>query len=247
MLMPQTISLLRTTFSRENFGMAVGVWGGVSSISIAGGPLVSGVLVQHAGWEWVFYINVPIAVIGIIFGALVIKETAKVVEGRLDLAGVVLLGLVLFGTVFGVVQAQVWGWGSVETIGTFVAAAVLFAVFIRVESRVEFPLLPLGLFRSAGVSVGGLVFVANFFAILGVTFLITLFLMNTLGHSTTKAGLLMLPMSALAIPSAPLGALLTSWFGPRRIAALGMALMAIGLVLLTSHWGPASRSRPVLT
>lgn len=242
LLMPQTISLLRATFSRESFGMAVGIWGGVSSVAIAGGPLASGIIVEHFGWEWVFYINAPIAVAGLVFGAIVIKETPRVVEGRLDWAGVVLLGLALFGVVFGVVQAQAWGWGSPEIVGTFVASLVLFVIFLRVESRVEFPLLPLSLFRSAGVSVGGLVFVANFFAILGVTFLITLFLLNTMGNTTTKAGLLMLPMSAFSIPSAPLGALLTSKVGPRKIAALGLALMAVGLLLLTrvdagtSYW-----------
>ncbi|WP_207950060.1 DHA2 family efflux MFS transporter permease subunit [Nocardioides ochotonae] len=242
MLMPQTIALLRATFPREKFGMAVGVWGGVSSVAIAGGPLVSGLLVDSVGWEWVFHINAPIALIGIVVGALVIKETPKVVEGRLDLVGVVLLALVLFGVVFAVVQAQVWGWGSAATIGIFAASAVLFALFVRVESRVEFPLLPLGMFRSAGVSVGGLVFVANFFAMLGVTFLITLFLLNTLGNSTTRAGVLMLPLSAIAIPAAPIGAMLTAKVGARRVAALGLVLMAIGLALLTqvdagtSYW-----------
>jgi len=242
MLMPQTIALLRATFPREKFGMAVGIWGGVSSVAIAGGPLVSGLLVDSVGWEWVFYINAPIALIGIVFGALVITETPKVVEGRLDLLGVVLLALVLFGVVFAVVQAQVWGWGSAATIGIFAASAVLFAVFVRVESRVEFPLLPLSMFRSAGVSVGGLVFVANFFAMLGVTFLITLFLLNTLGNSTTRAGVLMLPLSAVAIPAAPIGAMLTAKLGARRVAALGLLLMAIGLALLTqvdagtSYW-----------
>jgi len=245
MLMPQTIALLRATFPREKFGMAVGVWGGVSSVAIAGGPLVSGLLVDSIGWEWVFYINAPIALIGLVFGALVIRETPKVVEGRLDLAGVLLLALVLFGVVFAVVQAQVWGWGSAATIGIFAASLVLLALFIRVESRVEFPLLPLGMFRSAGVSVGGLVFVANFFAMLGVTFLITLFLLNTLGNSTTRAGILMLPLSAVAIPAAPMGALLTARFGPRRVAALGLGLMAVGLLLLTrvdvdtSYWSMA--------
>ncbi len=242
LLMPQTIALLRATFSRERFGMAVGIWGGVSSVAIAGGPLVSGLLVDSVGWEWVFYINAPIALIGLVFGALVITETPKVIEGRIDLLGVVLLALVLFGVVFAVVQAQVWGWGSAATIGLFVASLVLFALFLRVESRVEFPLLPLGMFRSAGVSVGGLVFVANFFAMLGVTFLITLFLLNTLGHSTTKAGVLMLPLSAFAIPAAPMGAMLTARIGPRKVASLGLALMAVGLLVLTqvdattSYW-----------
>jgi EmrB/QacA subfamily drug resistance transporter len=232
LLMPQTIALLRATFPREKFGMAVGIWGGVSSVSIAAGPLVSGLLVQSAGWEWVFYINVPIAVLGIVMAALVIRETAVQKTGGIDILGIVLLAGALFATVFAVVQAQSWGWGSAATIGTFVAAVVLFALFVIVESRVANPLIPLSLF-TPGVSVGGLVFLANFFSILGVTFLLTLFMMNSLGHGTAEAGLMMLPMSVFAIPSAPLGAFLTSKIGPRKVAAMGLALMAIGLALLT--------------
>lgn len=233
LLMPQTIALLRSTFSREKFGMAVGIWGGVSSVSIAGGPLVSGLLVQSAGWQWVFYINVPIAIVGIVMAALVIRETAIEKGGRIDFPGIILLAGALFAVVFAVVQAQGWGWGSAATIGVFVAALVLFALFVIVESRVANPLLPLDLFKSAGVSVGGLVFLVNFFSILGVTFLLTLFLMNSLGNSTATAGLMMLPMSLFSIPSAPLGAFLTSKIGPRQVAAMGLGLMAAGLALLT--------------
>ena len=242
MLMPQTIALLRSTFPREKFGMAVGIWGGVSSVSIAGGPLVSGLLVESLGWEWVFYINVPIAIVGIIMAGLVIRETPIEKGGGIDILGILLLAGALFAIVFAVVQAQSWGWGSAATIGTFVAAVVLFALFVIVEGRVANPLIPLSLFKTAGVSVGGLVFIANFFAILGVTFLLTLFLMNSLGNGTATAGLMMLPMSAFAIPSAPLGAILTAKIGPRKVAALGLGLMAVGLALLTlvtvetSYW-----------
>lgn len=242
MLMPQTVALLRATFPREQFGMAVGIWGGVSSVAIAGGPLVSGLLVESIGWEWVFYINVPFALLGVLAAVTWIKETEIQTDGKLDLPGIVLLAGALFAAVFAVVQAQTWGWASAATIGIFVAAAVLLALFVLVESKVAEPLIPLSLFRSAGVSVGGLVFVANFFAILGVTFLITLFFMNTLGNSTARAGVMMLPLSLFSIPSAPMGAALTAQFGPRKIAALGLGLMAAGLAVLTqvepdsSYW-----------
>jgi MFS family permease len=145
----------------------------------------------------------------------------------------ILLAAALFAVVFATVQAQSWGWGSGATIGVFAAALVLFALFVTVESRVADPLLPLDLFKSAGVSVGGLVFLANFFSILGVTFLLTLFLMNSLGNTTATAGLMMLPMSFFAIPSAPIGAFLTAKIGPRKVAAMGLGLMAVGLALLT--------------
>ncbi|WP_265333825.1 MFS transporter [Nocardioides sp. Kera G14] len=233
-LMPQTVALLRATFPREQFGMAIGIWGGVSSVAIAGGPLVSGVLVEHLGWEWVFYINAPFALIGLIFGAFVIAETPRDTASRLDLAGVVLLALTLFSVVFAVVQSESWGWGDARTLGLLVAAVVLLGAFIKVEQTVAEPLLPLHLFKAPSVSIGGAVFVANFFAMLGLTFLITLFLLNTLGHTTTRAGLMMLPLSLFSIPSAPIGALLTSRIGARKVAATGLALMALGLLLLTN-------------
>ncbi|MGW0036230.1 MFS transporter [Gordonia sp. NPDC003376] len=242
MLMPQTIALLRATFPREKFGMAVGIWGGVSSVAIAAGPLVSGILVEQVGWQWVFYINAPIAVIAVIFGMIVLRETESADDGPFDLLGVVLLGVFLFGVVFGVVQAQSWGWGSAKTVGTLICSLIVFGAFLVTEKRSPNPLLPLGLFRSPGVGIGGLVFFANFFAVLGVTFLITLFLLNTLGHSTVEAGVRMLPMSAFAVPAAPIGAALTARWGARRIAALGLGLMAIALALLTlvgpdtSYW-----------
>lgn len=242
LLMPQTIALLRATFSREKFGMAVGIWGGISSVAIAGGPLVSGLLISALSWEWVFFINVPFTIAGVVMAALVIRETPGEKQGSIDLLGIVLLAGALFSTVFGVVQAQAWGWGSLPTLAVFATAVVLFGVFVLVESRVPHPLLPLSLFKSAGVSVGGLVFFANFFAIMGVTFLLTLFLMNSLGRDTAMAGLMMLPMSAFSIPSAPIGAVLTAKIGPRKVAAMGLGLMAIGLAALTlvdtttSYW-----------
>lgn len=242
MLMPQTIALLRATFPREKFGMAVGIWGGVSSVAIAGGPLVSGILVEYLDWEWVFYVNAPIAVVAVVFGALVIGETELVEEGSFDLAGVVLLAGFLCALVLGVVQSESWGWGSARTIGTFAVAVVMLVAFLAQERRTRSPLLPLALFRAPGVSVGGLVFLANFFTVLGVTFLITLFLLNTLGHGTIEAGLRMLPLSAISIPAAPLGAALVTKLGARRVAALGLLLMGIALLLLTrvepdsSYW-----------
>lgn len=233
LLMPQTLALLRATFPRERFGMAVGIWGGVSSVAIAGGPLVSGLLVDRFGWEWVFFINAPIAIAGVVVSVLVVRETAVDRAGRIDVSGVLLLAGGLFAVVFAVVQAQAWGWGSAATLGVLAAAAVCFALFVLVERRAAAPLIPLGLFRSPAVSVGGLVFVANFFAIMGVTFLLTLFLMNARGNGTAVAGLMLLPMSALSVPSAPIGAALTARFGPRRVAASGLALMTLGLALLT--------------
>ncbi|WP_300681582.1 MFS transporter [Nocardioides sp.] len=235
LLMPQTLALLRATWPREKFGMAVGIWGGISSVAIAAGPLIAGVLVEKVTWESVFYINAPIAVLGLIFGLIVLRESTAEGDSHIDLAGVLLLGAALFCVVFGVVQSASWGWGDLRTVGTIVLGLVVLALFVGVEARVRTPLLPPSLLASRGVSIGGLAFVANFFALLGITFLITLYLMNTRGSSTIEAGVQMLPLSAISIISAPMGAGLAARFGARRTVALGLLLMAVGLIGLVGN------------
>ncbi|WP_084079146.1 MFS transporter [Demequina sp. NBRC 110057] len=236
MLMPQTLALLRATFPREKFGMAVGIWGGVSSVAIAAGPIVGGALVAGLGWESIFYINAPIAVIGVAVSALVLRESvAEHSTGRFDVAGVVLLALGLAAILVGIVQAESWGWGSAATIGAFVAGLALLAAFVGVEARVEHPLLPLSLFRSPGFSVGGLAIGTNFFTLLGVTFFLTLYLMNLRGYEGLQTGIMLLPLSGVSIIASPLGAVAVSRIGTRLTMALGMGLITVSfLALLTT-------------
>ena len=233
LLMPQTLALLRATFPREKFGMAVGIWGGVSSVAIAAGPIIGGLVVDHIAWEWVFYINAPIAVIGVVFGALVLRESTADVRGGFDLLGVVLLAASLIAVVFGVVQSGPWGWGDPRTIGCLGGGLALLAVFVWVESRVASPLLPLSLFRSRGVSVGSIAVAANFFAMLGVTFILTLFLLNTRGVGAVEAGVMLLPMSGVSIIASPIGALMVARWGTRVTATTGLTLVAGALLALT--------------
>jgi EmrB/QacA subfamily drug resistance transporter len=236
LLMPQTLSLLRSTFPREKFGMAVGIWGGVSSVAIAAGPIVGGALVATLGWESIFYINAPIALIGIVFSLFALAEsTAERQTGRFDVLGVVLLALGLAALVIGIVQGEAWGWGSAATIGAFVLAVVFLAAFVLVEARVRNPLLPLGLFRSAKFTVGGLAIGTNFFTLLGVTFFLTLYLMNLRGIDGLVAGMMLLPLSGVSIIASPIGAVVVSRIGARWTMIMGLlAIAASFLALMTT-------------
>ncbi|MEC5183380.1 EmrB/QacA subfamily drug resistance transporter [Cryobacterium sp. MP_3.1] len=233
LLMPQTLALLRATFPREKFGMAIGIWGGASSVAIAAGPIVGGALVGTLGWESVFYINAPIAVIGLILGGLVLKESSATSRARFDIAGVVLLALGLFGIVLAVVQSESWGWTSPLTLGVLAGGLVLVAVFVVVENRVAAPLLPMGLFRNPTITVGALAVAANFFALFGVTFFLALFLLNFRGEEGIAAGLMLLPLSAVSIIASPIGAALVSKFGIRLTMSLGLVLVGGALFGLT--------------
>ncbi len=235
MLMPQTLALLRATFPREKFGMAVGAWGGVSSVAIAAGPIVGGALVATLGWESIFFVNAPIAVIAVVFTAFAVKEsTAERETGRVDVLGVVLLALGLASILIGIVQAESWGWGSLLTIGALVLGLVLLGLFVLVESRVANPLLPLSLFRSPRFSIGGLAIATNFFALMGVTFFLTLYLMNLRGIEGLTAGIMLLPLSGVSIVASPLGAVVVSRIGSRWTMVLGLLAIAASFFALTA-------------
>ncbi|KUN16709.1 tetracenomycin C resistance and export protein [Streptomyces antibioticus] len=241
LLMPNTLGMLRAVFPPKKFGMAVGIWAMVSSVSTALGPIVGGLLVQHVDWESVFYINAPIGVVAIAFSAVVLpqsKNTAAADE-KFDIAGVVLLALGLLAVVFGVVKGETWGWTSGGTLGAMTAGVLLLLVFGWYETRVASPLLPMRLFRNPALTIGTVITALNFFVLLGVIFFVMLYLQNVRGFSPVEAGVRTLPLSLASVVASPLGAALTGRFGPRLTMPLGMALQAIACFTMLS-WGAHS-------
>ncbi|MEU9559718.1 MFS transporter [Streptomyces fumanus] len=228
LLMPNTLGMLRAVFPPKKFGMAVGIWAMVSSVSTALGPIVGGLLVQHVDWESVFYINAPIGVIAILFSALVLPQSKNgtVKDERFDIPGVVLLALGLLAVVFGVVKGETWGWTSGGTLGAIAAGVVILLVFGYYETRVAAPLLPMRLFRNPALTIGTVITALNFFVLLGVIFFVMLYLQNVRGFTPVEAGVRTLPLSLASVVASPLGAALTDRFGPRLTMPLGMVLQA---------------------
>ncbi|KAB2388442.1 MFS transporter [Actinomadura montaniterrae] len=228
LLMPNTIASLRAVFPPRKFGMAVGIWAMVSTVSTALGPIVGGLLVEHVGWESVFYINAPIGIVALAVSALVLPQSRQdgAAKERFDLPGVVLLALGLLAVVFGVVKGETWGWSSAGTLGAIGAGIAVLLLFGWVETRVAHPLLPMRLFRSPALTVGAVITALNFFVLLGVIFFVMLYLQNVQGFSPVEAGVRTLPLSLASVVASPLGAALTERFGPRFTMPLGMALQA---------------------
>ncbi|MFI5551921.1 MFS transporter [Streptomyces sp. NPDC051738] len=241
LLMPNTLGMLRAVFPPRKFGMAVGIWAMVSSVSTALGPIVGGLLVQHVNWESVFYINAPIGVIGLVFSCLVLPQTRNTAaaDEKFDFVGVVLLALGLLAVVFGVVKGEMWGWTSGGTLGAMAAGVLLLVVFGVYETRVASPLLPMRLFRNPALTIGTVITALNFFVLLGVIFFVMLYLQNVRGFSPVEAGVRTLPLSLASVVASPLGAALTERFGPRLTMPLGMALQAIACFTMLS-WGADS-------
>ncbi|GLX99972.1 MFS transporter [Actinoplanes sp. NBRC 101535] len=241
LLMPNTLGILRSVFPPHRFGMAVGIWAMVSSVSTALGPIVGGLLVQHVNWESVFYINAPIGVLALIVSSLVLAESRNSTgKHRFDVPGVVLLAAGLLVLVFGVVKGETWGWGSAATLGTIAGGLAILIVFGLFESRQEHPLLPMRLFRSPALTIGAIITSINFFTLLGSIFYIMLYLQNVRGYTPVTAGVLTLPLSLSSVVASPLGAALTDRFGPRFTMPLGMLLQgaaSFGLMALGTDSG----------
>ncbi|GGS79659.1 MFS transporter [Streptomyces griseoviridis] len=234
LLMPNTLGMLRAVFPPRKFGMAVGIWAMVSSVSTALGPIVGGLLVQHVSWESVFYINAPIGVIALVFSLIVLPQTrnSAAADEKFDILGVVLLALGLLAIVFGVVKGETWGWTSGGTLGSIAAGMVIVLVFGFWETRVASPLLPMRLFRSRALTIGTFVTALNFFVLLGVIFFVMLYLQSVRGFSPVEAGVRTLPLSLASVVASPLGAALTDRFGPRLTMPLGMGLQAVACFVM---------------
>jgi EmrB/QacA subfamily drug resistance transporter len=233
MLNPVAMSIITNTFTdpRER-AQAIGVWGGVVGLSMAVGPVVGGALVDAAGWPFIFWINVPVALAAVLLTALFVPESRAAVPRRIDPVGQVLVVLLLGGVTYGIIEGQRAGWTSPLIIGCFVLAVVSLISLVTYERRREEPLLEPRFFRSAPFSGATLIAVAGFAALSGFLFLNSLYLQSVRGFSALHAGLLTLPMAAMTVVFAPLSGWLVGHRGPRLpLVVAGSMLTASGLVL----------------
>lgn len=230
LLQPASLAILRNSFPAERLNAAIGIWGATVGVSIAGGPIVGGLLVQHVNWESVFFLNAPLGLLALAVGLWVIRESRdEEAAGSFDLPGVALLSGALFGLVWGLIKAGEDGFGDAVPLLSFAAAVVLLAAFVVNELRVERPLLPLSLFRSVSLSAATGLIVLGFFGMFGTIFFITLYLQQVHGLGPVDAGVRLLPMTAVFIVASPLAGALTSRFGPRLPLVLGMLFTAAAM------------------
>ncbi|WP_343600420.1 MFS transporter [Mycobacterium sp.] len=234
LLMPSTLAIIRSTFPADKLNAAVGIWGAASGVSIAAGPIVGGLLVEHVTWQSVFYINAPIAVAALLIGGAAITESRSVGEHHLDVPGIATLSGGLFLVVFGLIKAQNWGWLAGRTLTVIAAGALAVAAFVVIELRTRDPLLPMRLFANRTLSIGTAVVVIDFFALFGAVFFLSLYLQNVQGFSPVVTGVRTLPLSLMLMVTAPLSGVVTDKFGPRPAMVVGLGAVAAGLFSLTA-------------
>jgi EmrB/QacA subfamily drug resistance transporter len=229
---PATLSIITATFPPKERGQAIGIWAGVSALALAIGPLIGGLIVDNINWHWIFYVNVPVGVVGILVSRWVIAESRDTShEQSIDLPGLVTSGGALLALSYALIEGNQHGWGSPEIISLFVGAAVLLAVFIRLELHQRLPMLDLALFKIGSFAGANIVAMLVSLGMFGVFFFISLYVQNVLGYSPTKAGAIFLPMTILIILIAPIAGKLSDRVGSRWLMGAGMGILGVSLLL----------------
>ena len=228
LLVPITLTLISDAFPVEQRGAAIGIWGGVSGLGVAAGPVVGGVIVQDLSWQWIFWLNVPVGLVVAALSAVLLRES-KGPRPQLDLVGMVLAGAGLAALTWAPVRAPSVGWSSAEVRIALLAGVLLLAAFVAWERRTADPMLPLAYFRRRGFSTANAVAFFQFVSLLGALFLITQLFQIGLGYSPLQAGLRILVWMAMPMVVAPIAGTLADRIGNRPFMAAGLLLQGAGL------------------
>src|SRR4051812_43678963 len=168
---PASLSIITATFPPRQRGQAIGIWAGVSALALAIGPLAGGLIVDNINWNWIFFVNVPVGVLGIVVSQLVIPESRDMShEQSIDLPGLVTSSAGLFALSYALIEGNRHGWMSAEIVGLFAAAVALLVGFVVLEHRQRLPMLDLSLFRIGSFTGANLVAMLVSLGMFGVFF-----------------------------------------------------------------------------
>ena len=232
-IMPATLSIITSIFPPDERPRAIAIWAGFAGAGASIGPIVTGALLEGFWWGSTLLVNVPIVVATILAVSRFAPDSRDDTQTPLDPVGALLSLVGLSTLIFGIIQGPEDGWTSLPVIGAFVIAGVTLSLFVRWERRSEHPMLPLTLFRDRRFSTGSGVITIAFFVMFGFFFLITQYLQFGRGYSPLEAGLATLPLALSFLVFSPRSAALAERYGPSRVMALGLAIVAVGFGILT--------------
>src|SRR3954453_6874797 len=240
---PAALSIIMTTFDEgAERNKALGIWGAIGGSGAAVGVLAGGVLTKYLGWEWIFFVNVPVGVLALVLAPRFVRESRSERETKPDWGGAVAVTPGLALLVYAVSRAPEHGWTSSWTLVRLAAAALLLIAFLVIEARVRYPLMPFRIFRVrtvAGANISGLFLGAVVFANF---FMLTLYVQQVLGWSALKTGLTFVATAGTAVLWAGLAQALVTRIGPKTVMAAGFVAMALGMLWYTqipvdaSYW-----------
>jgi len=249
-LMPATMAILHDAFPKEKQGLVLGIWGAVGGVAFAVGPLIGGVFTDAISWRWVWWSNVPVAIVALVLARPMLRGLAPGKKAvRFDVAGIGLLALGLFTAILALQQGARWGWGSASILGLFAVAAVTLTAFVLVELRVKAPLVHLRLLRDAIFTAGNIGTFVNAIGLIGILYFFNLYAQSSvlLDYSALLAGAALLPFGMGIFVASLVSGRLADRIGARLPVALGLVLMAVGCFLLyltdvnttfRGLWGP---------
>lgn len=227
-----SLALIGQEFHGRDRATAFGVWGATVGGAVAIGPLVGGLITEHLGWEWIFFVNVPIGLAAILLTQRRIVNVAARDPEPVDLPGLVSFSAALFLLIFGLIRGNPEGWGSPLIVACLAGAALLLAAFVAIERRSPHPMLDLALFRKRafnGVSAVAFGLSAGMFAMF---LYLTIYLQGVLDYSPLEAGLRFLPLTLLSFLAAPISGSLSHRIPIRALLGTGLALVGVGLLLM---------------
>ena len=231
-LMPGSLSILTDAFHGRERGRALGLWAGISGMALGMGPVLGGLLVEKAGWEWIFFLNVPVALIAVPVTLYAVRESRDPsAVRRIDWAGIGTLSLGMGLVVLALVQGNDVGWSSTRTLLELAVGAAGLVAFGWLQIAGDDPMVDLGFFKNRTFSAGNLVAFLVTYSMFATFFFITLYMQDILHLSPLETGVRFLPMTILIIVTAPIAGRLSDRFGSRWLLAGGMALVALSLGL----------------
>ena len=244
-LTPQTLAILTSIFPPERRGAAFGIWGGVAGLATVAGPTLGGAIVTYIGWQWIFFVNVPIGIFAFIATFLIIPDLRLGRHHGWDIVGVILATTGLFAIVFGLIEGQRYSWGEIsnyvitipEVIGAGVVLLIVFIVWERFQTE---PLVPLALFNNRNFAVANWIAGAIAFGMMSLFLPVVIYLQSVRGFSALTAGLILAPMSLTSMVTAPFAGRLADRFGGKYILTAGISVFAIGFGSLIFVAGPDS-------
>ncbi|AGZ42274.1 DHA2 family efflux MFS transporter permease subunit [Actinoplanes friuliensis] len=226
---PLSLTLLAQAVPDRMRNAAVGIWGGISGLGVAVGPVVGGAVVEGLDWSWIFWLNVPVGVIAVVLAATVLRESRGGAV-RLDPLGLLLSASGMLLLVWGVVDGPDHGWSSARVLAMLIGGVVLLGSFIAWQRRNSAPMLPLSLFRSRGFSIVNVVTLTFSAGTFGAVFLLAQFFQVVQGLSPLDAGIRTLPWTMAPMVVAPLAGIFADRLGLRNLIVAGQTLLAAGVL-----------------
>jgi EmrB/QacA subfamily drug resistance transporter len=236
LLMPGTLSILTVTFPPHERAKAIGLWAGVSGLALALGPTLGGYMVEHLGWESVFFLNVPVGIVAFALAMRAVTESRSDVARQLDIPGLALGTGSLFGLTFGLIEANQRGWSDPLIVASLAAGVVLGVAFLLWEARSPRAMLPMSFFRIPSFSAGNMVAFSVSLGMFSTFFFLSLYMQSPFLRNYTpfEAGLRFLPMTLMIVVTAPNAGRYASTHGSRAPMTYGLLLAGGGLLALAN-------------